>query len=283
MKLARSFVGTGRKGPEEKPPPPGTATGTASPALTCGAYEFGPKRREPAPQLPAWEEVTMRCNRPVTAERRALLCPAIGHPCIGRAMLCVGVWTFLSGQPKGLPDGSRKSPGGVLGTATSGYRRRRCPAPWQGCQSGITSGFDLALLRGARTQYTLSGGRSPLPRTTTGYHLPTLRVGFCLSRQNVQTPGQSNALCSAPPSLTHYKKAFLSVDKVQAVGYANNCCAQRDADINQPTPRPQWRLLSERTCAWFSSLGRESRGEVLSGSLKARTQRGKAATEGRRH
>ena len=31
----------------------------------------------------------------------------------------LGRWTFLSRQPKGLPDGSRKSPGNSLGTATS--------------------------------------------------------------------------------------------------------------------------------------------------------------------
>ena len=30
---------------------PGMATATASPTLTCGAYEFGPNRLEPAPQL----------------------------------------------------------------------------------------------------------------------------------------------------------------------------------------------------------------------------------------
>jgi hypothetical protein len=46
----------------------------------------------------------------------------------------------------------------------------------------------------------------------------------------------------------------------------------RDADTVQPTPRPQLRLLSERTGFWFSFLGRESRAEVLSGPLKARTQ-----------
>ena len=32
-------------------PAPGTETAGVSPALTCGAYEFGPKRLEPAPQL----------------------------------------------------------------------------------------------------------------------------------------------------------------------------------------------------------------------------------------
>jgi hypothetical protein len=32
-------------------PAPSTATARASPALICGAYEFEPKRLEPAPQL----------------------------------------------------------------------------------------------------------------------------------------------------------------------------------------------------------------------------------------
>ena len=40
-------------------------------------------------------------------QSRAGVPPALGH------------WTFLSRQPKGLPDGSRKSPGGSLGAATS--------------------------------------------------------------------------------------------------------------------------------------------------------------------
>jgi len=40
----------------------------------------------------------------------------------------------------------------------------------------------------------------PLPRTTTGYHLPALRVGFRSSRQNVQTPvagGTPALLCES--------------------------------------------------------------------------------------
>ena len=44
-----------------------------------------------------------------------------------------GVWTFWIGQPAGLPEGSRRSPG-VMGAATSGQRRRRSPAPGRGAR-----------------------------------------------------------------------------------------------------------------------------------------------------
>ena len=42
----------------------------------------------------------------------------------------------------------------------------------------------------------------------------------------------------------------------------------RDADRVRPTPRPQLKLFSERTCAWFSFWGRESRAEVLVWSIE---------------
>ena len=53
---------------------------------------------------------------------------------VGRCFGVYGVWTFWVGQPAGLPEGSRRSPG-VMGAATSGQRRRRSPAPRAECQT----------------------------------------------------------------------------------------------------------------------------------------------------
>jgi len=69
-----------------------------------------------------------------------------------------GVWTFSSAQPEGLREGSRRSPGGFWGRRPPGNGLEDVLHPGRG---GSTSGFDLAPLRGAGNQATLSGGRSP--------------------------------------------------------------------------------------------------------------------------
>ena len=61
-------------------------------------------------------------------------------------------------QPEGLAEGSRRSPGGFWGRRPPGNGLEDVLHPGRG---GSTSGFDLAPLRGAGNQATLSGGRSP--------------------------------------------------------------------------------------------------------------------------
>ena len=62
------------------------------------------------------------------------------------------VWIFWTGQPGGLPAGSRWSPRGKVGTATTGLRRRNGPAPRQGCQTrDHRGGFRCSQHRGGRS------------------------------------------------------------------------------------------------------------------------------------
>jgi hypothetical protein len=98
------------------------------------------------------------------------------------------IWTFFSSQPKGLPEGIRRSPGD--------WGRR---PPGNGAKEVLHPGGGARAVARRGSVWHPSGVREPktrfpvvvplLPRTTTGYHLPTLRVGFRSRRQNVQTRG----------------------------------------------------------------------------------------------
>ena len=83
-----------------------------------------------------------------------------------------------SGNPKGMPDGSRRSPrvswGGDLRATV--LDRTRTPA---GCQSGYCAGGRSGTPPGCSTiRRAFPVVVPPSPRTTTGYPLPTLRVGL---------------------------------------------------------------------------------------------------------
>ena len=87
---------------------------------------------------------------------------------------------FGGGDLRTTAQETRCTPAGV---PDSSLRRLERAMVWQvragsgtppGC-SAIRRGFPVVV--------------PPLPRTTTGYHLPTLQVGFPFSRLNVRTPG----------------------------------------------------------------------------------------------
>jgi hypothetical protein len=74
---------------------------------------------------------------------------------------CLGVWTLLSGQPGGLPEGSRCSPGGSWGRRPPGNRAEVVLHSGRGARAAARRGsvWHPSGVRG--TKNTLSGGRSP--------------------------------------------------------------------------------------------------------------------------
>jgi hypothetical protein len=97
-------------------------------------------------------------------------------------------WAGFSSQPEGLPEGSRRSPGAFWRRRPPGSGVREARHPGRGARAAGRRGsvWHPSGVREPKTHFPVVVRR--LPRTTTGYPLPTLRVGFRLSRQNVQTP-----------------------------------------------------------------------------------------------
>ena len=139
---------------------------------------------------------------------------ARGAPPGGR-MPPAGVWTFWTSQPEGLLEGSRRSP--RFWEATSGQRRRRCPAPRQGCQ----------------TRHCRRRSRLALPRPIglapfcNGFHLlqPALPLGLFHERTPPLYPA---GLEPAPPRIPRRHHPWTGGCAAQAWRSRGSC------------PRPHW-------------------------------------------
>jgi hypothetical protein len=151
------------------------------------------------------------------------MCTAWGGGSVVRWFGVSGVWAFWVGQPAGLPEGSRRSPG-VMGAATSGQRRRRAPCTPDGVpDSSLPSLLEIGVAPenrvGTRQVAAVtsprlwhpagvldhptrsSGGRSPF--ALNDHRLPSANpAGWpppVSSAENVQAPERKLEICATPP------------------------------------------------------------------------------------
>ena len=123
--------------------------------------------------LPVCSRLRLCWRKPRSLDPASVLRPPSSVPCPKRRR------GLLHATPGPHPNAPGSSPPGPSGSAGMPFLTSLTRCPHLGPNPAGLVESSRCVVPG------LPGG------TTTGYHLPTLRVGFRFSRQNVQTPGQA--------------------------------------------------------------------------------------------